>query len=108
MFFKMSLIHSSNQERNMDIRMCESWLRKQACIYFTVITRILPEPVTSLCFMENINSFIHTSRGKPALPIYAASVVIEFQKQYFTAHMYCLYFHFFMKLDGAPQPNNKC
>lgn len=44
MLFKMPLIHSSNHERNMDIRMCENWLTKQACIYFTVITRILPEP----------------------------------------------------------------
>lgn len=104
----MPLIHSSNQERNMDIRMCESWLTKQLGIYFTVITRILSEPVTCLHFMENINSLTHTSRGKTAPPNYTTSVVIEFQKQYFTAHMYCLYFHFFMKLHVAPQPNNKC
>lgn len=44
MLFEKPLIHSSNHERNIDIRMCENWLTKQACIYFTVITRILPEP----------------------------------------------------------------
>lgn len=59
----------------MDIRMCENWLTKQACIYFTVITRILPEPALACALWKALTPlYTPLEENQPSLN-HAASMV---------------------------------